>query len=199
MIKRMKKENENMKVEIEITEDEKDHNRCILLGQKTNRTKDDFNYFKCRNEELKKRKDLTIQTKPLTNEEVFKSIEAENGASTKTIKIDNACVKYISNEKKYNNCIKKNDTKLSCKSMLIKNLKNRNIADEMYCLNRSVEKYPDSLALFSADTGANTFGPKIDKFDLIDLRDAEYNSCKVERKKKLAEYKFYLDSECEKQ
>lgn len=198
MVNKLKVESERVRFDIEVDSDEKDHNFCVLKGQKMAKQGQSFDYFKCRDEILfRKQKSGEIRTDFLTNDQIFDSLIPQNPEKT-VIDINGRCIKFISNDTRYKKCLSELVDINSCESNILKQIRSKNLIDEMYCLQRSVQKYPDSLALFNASDSTAIPGPRIDKFDLIDLRDEEYNSCKNERKTKLSEYKFYLESECKK-
>ena len=207
MNRRIKKESEKIKLDIEIADEEKEHSYCIILGEKMAKIGQSFNYFECRNElDIKKRANSALNLENLSNERIFNLMMAKNLEKTdKSNKkngdriIESRCVKYITNDEQYQKCLDELEELKECMNGINKKLKARNISDEMYCLNRSIEKYPDTLAVFNAgqDSGM-MMGPRIDKFDLIELRDKEYENCKAERSKKLDEYRLFIESECEK-
>ena len=72
----------------------------------------------------------------------------------------------------------------------------RQIDDKIYCTKTAIQKYPDSLAKYDNDNNTINVGPKIDKLNILDLREDEYKSCIKDRNIKFGLYKISLQNSC---
>lgn len=198
---RIKREKEIGIAEIKNSLEEKEHNYCIML--KNQNTQDKivvYDYFKCR-EDLAKLREGNNDFSDLSNEYVIKIFEYQDEeAPQKTTKefINRECIQYISDKNKLAKCkeaMKKID---ECSSDVENKIMQRTVDDKIFCTKSSISKYPDSLSKFDTNEDQNSmnFGPKMNKIDIVDLREKEYEKCYKERAIKIEEYREYLENQC---
>lgn len=185
--------NETTLVEIETSIDEKEHQYCVTLRNNGS----DMTYFECREELARKRKvddDLEI----LNNEEfVDNAYQIEEVITNNQITIvDEQCIQYVYDEIKLNQCLIDNKNFVKCMSNINSQLEERRINDKLYCNQVSINRYPDSLFNNQGQTGDMMVGPTMNKNNIIDFRNKEYESCFKQRLIKLQEYREYLENQC---
>jgi len=194
--------------------EKKEHDYCTLFKTGQEQYSNAYNYYSCRNKikDLNKNKDNYLD---LTNATIFKIFQQneQTEKKSKSILIQNECVKYASNVDKLEKCEEALKRIEKCSKEIDLTIQQRKINDSEFCIRDSIEKYPDSLATFENknDTSIDSLnndkvaltsgillmsGPKTSKINLIELRDKAYNDCMRERKKKLDEYNLYLLDQC---
>lgn len=186
--------NETTLVEIETSIDEKEHQYCVTL--RNNGSK--MTYFECREELAKKRKvddDLEI----LNNEEfVDNAYQIEEVITNNQITIvDEQCIQYVYDEIKLNQCLIDNQNFIECMGNINNQLEERRINDKLYCNQVSINRYPDSLFNNQGQNNNDMMvGPSMNKNNIINLRNKEYETCFRQRLIKLQEYREYLENQC---
>jgi hypothetical protein len=126
-----------------------------------------------------------------TTEIIVKSSEDTSGA------ISGNCVKYATDADKLKKCQKLLSQVDNCTNNLDELTKQRQIDDRLYCHQHSIDQYPESLAKFSTGkTNASALGPRIQKYDLVKLREIELKRCTREREVKFPSYIRFLEEEC---
>ena len=186
--------NETTLVEIETSIDEKEHQYCVTLRNNGS----DMTYFECREELARKRKvddDLEI----LNNEEfVDNAYQIEEVITNNQITIvDEQCIQYVYNEIKLNQCLIDNQNFIKCMGNINNQLEERRINDKLYCNQVSINRYPDSLFNNQGQNNNDMMvGPSMNKNNIINLRNKEYETCFRQRLIKLQEYREYLENQC---
>lgn len=186
--------NETTLVEIETSIDEKEHQYCVTLRNNGS----DMTYFECREELARKRKvddDLEI----LNNEEfVDNAYQIEEVITNNQITIvDEQCIQYVYDEIKLNQCLIDNQNFIECMGNINNQLEERRINDKLYCNQVSINRYPDSLFNNQGQNNNDMMvGPSMNKNNIINLRNKEYETCFRQRLIKLQEYREYLENQC---
>lgn len=186
--------NETTLVEIETSIDEKEHQYCVTLRNNGS----DMTYFECREELARKRKvddDLEI----LNNEEfVDNAYQIEEVITNNQITIvDEQCIQYVYDEIKLNQCLIDNQNFIKCMGNINNQLEERRINDKLYCNQVSINRYPDSLFNNQGQNNNDMMvGPSMNKNNIINLRNKEYETCFRQRLIKLQEYREYLENQC---
>lgn len=186
--------NETTLVEIETSIDEKEHQYCVTLRNNGS----DMTYFECREELARKRKvddDLEI----LNNEEfVDNAYQIEEVITNNQITIvDEQCIQYVYDEIKLNQCLIDNQNFIKCMGNINSQLEERRINDKLYCNQVSINRYPDSLFNNQGQNNNDMMvGPSMNKNNIINLRNKEYETCFRQRLIKLQEYREYLENQC---
>lgn len=186
--------NETTLVEIETSIDEKEHQYCVTLRNNGS----DMTYFECREELARKRKvddDLEI----LNNEEfVDNAYQIEEVITNNQITIvDEQCIQYVYDEIKLNQCLIDNQNFIECMGNINSQLEERRINDKLYCNQVSINRYPDSLFNNQGQNNNDMMvGPSMNKNNIINLRNKEYETCFKQRLIKLQEYREYLENQC---
>ncbi len=186
--------NETTLVEIETSIDEKEHQYCVTLRNNGS----DMTYFECREELARKRKvddDLEI----LNNEEfVDNAYQIEEVITNNQITIvDEQCIQYVYDEIKLNQCLIDNQNFIECMGNINSQLEERRINDKLYCNQVSINRYPDSLFNNQGQNNNDMMvGPSMNKNNIINLRNKEYETCFRQRLIKLQEYREYLENQC---
>ncbi len=191
--KKIKELNEITEIEIETAVDEKEHEYCITM-----RNNGDINmtYYECREELAKKRKKSDEDI--LNNEEFLQNITQNDEVilNDDIVVVDEKCMKYVYNEEKLNQCIADSKTFDECVNNIINQLNQRRIDDKLYCHQSSINLYPDSLFNNQNQSGDMMVGPTMNKNNIIDFRNKEYDDCIKKRNIKLEEYREYLENQC---
>lgn len=186
--------NETTLVEIETSIDEKEHQYCVTLRNNGS----DMTYFECREELARKRKvddDLEI----LNNEEFVDNVyQIEEVITNNQITIvDEQCIQYVYDEIKLNQCLIDNQNFIECMGNINNQLEERRINDKLYCNQVSINRYPDSLFNNQGQNNNDMMvGPSMNKNNIINLRNKEYETCFRQRLIKLQEYREYLENQC---
>jgi hypothetical protein len=204
IIKRRIKEQQDLIISnIRNSQEEKEHNYCIMMknnydGKRADKN-DRYDYFECRERIAairKKNQDFV----GLSNEEFFQRFLETEEVETRrksTITISGACVRFAYDTNKLKECeanLKKGDV---CIDDVRNKINQRIMDDKIFCTKVSLNKYPDSLSVFTAtDSGMATLGPRIDKIDLIELRKEEYEKCYKDRTTRRVRYRDFLEFEC---
>ena len=198
IIKKRIKEQKNIAIlEINNSIEEREHNYCIAIRNQIGTEGEEYNYFKCRTD-LRNLREKNKNSSDLSNEYLIKFFEYTDTEATPksdTTTINKECIKYASNDKKLKQCQKAFSNINKCYEKVDEQLLQRNIDDKIYCTKSSLEKYPDDLVKFN-NTSANTLGPKMDKLNIVELREKEFQKCYNERSKKMAEYRKFLENQC---
>ena len=191
--KKIKELNEITEIEIETAIDEKEHAYCITMRNNGNT---DMTYYECREELAKKRKSNDEDI--LNNEEFLQSITQNDEVilNDDIVVVDEKCMKYVYDEEKLNLCIADNKTFNTCVNNIINQLNQRRIDDKLYCHQNSINLYPDSLFNNQNQSGDMMVGPTMNKNNIIDFRNKEYDDCIKKRNIKLEEYREYLENQC---
>lgn len=191
--KKIKELNEITEIEIETAIDEKEHEYCITMRNNGNT---DMTYYECREELAKKRKSNDEDI--LNNEEFLQSITQNDEVilNDDIVVVDEKCMKYVYDEEKLNLCIADNKTFNTCVNNIINQLNQRRIDDKLYCHQSSINLYPDSLFNNQNQSGDMMVGPTMNKNNIIDFRNKEYDDCIKKRNIKLEEYRKYLENQC---
>lgn len=191
--KKIKELNEITEIEIETSIDEKEHEYCITM-----RNNGDINmtYYECREELAKKRKKSDEYI--LNNEEFLQSITQNDEIilNDDIVVVDEKCMKYVYDEEKLNQCIVDSKIFDECVNNIINQLNQRRIDDKLYCHQNSINLYPDSLFNNQNQSGDMMVGPTMNKNNIIDFRNKEYDDCIKKRNIKLEEYREYLENQC---
>lgn len=191
--KKIKELNEITEIEIETAVDEKEHEYCITM-----RNNGDINmtYYECREELAKKRKKSDEDI--LNNEEFLQNITQNDEIilNDDIVVVDEKCMKYVYNEEKLNQCIVDSKIFDECVNNIINQLNQRRIDDKLYCHQSSINLYPDSLFNNQNQSGDMMVGPTMNKNNIIDFRNKEYDDCIKKRNIKLEEYREYLENQC---
>ena len=198
--KKIEEQKEIIKSNIKNSQEEKEHNYCIMMKNNydKNGTSTEYDYFECREKVAsirKKNKDLSN----LNNKEFFEKfieIQDTKQEDIKTVTISGECVRFIGDVDKLKECEDGLKNKSQCSADIQNKLNQRTIDDKVFCTKESIKKYPDSLAKFNSASSTDSIGPKIDKIDMVGLREKEYDSCYKERRSKWLKYKDYLEYEC---
>ena len=201
--KRIKEQRKIDQAEVNTTLEEKEHNYCVMLKGQTTSKIDAYDYFKCR-QDISNIRQKTGDYSDQSNEQILKmlqpNIESAQGKKTKKIiTIEQDCVKYAINADKLKQCQEAMQKANQCIKDTSDKLIQRQIDDKMYCTRLSIERYPDSLAKFDNNADIIGFGPKVEKINIIDLRDKEYKECLQQRNIKFETYKAFLENECKKE
>ncbi len=202
--KRIKEQEKITQAEVNSTLEKKEHNYCIMLREQSTNKIDAYDYAKCR-QDIENIRQKSDNNSDQSNEQILKILqpldyELITQKKSKNIIIEKECVKYAINANKLKQCQEAMQKANQCIKDTSSKLIQRQIDDKLYCTKSSIEKYPDSLAKF--DNTANTvsnFGPKVEKINLIDLRNKEYKQCSVARNTKFKEYTSFLENECKKE
>lgn len=203
--------------EIENSLEEKEHNYCVMLKhQNIGNTTTKYDYFKCR-ESLAQMRENSSNYFDMSNENIVKFYLYDYETITpeeysKIMNVEKDCVKYVYDLDKLLQCKTALKNISQCKNDIPQKLAQRRMDDKIYCTKKSINKYPDSLAIFntsdskdnkdsadtenSNDTNFNVSGPKVDKLDVVELREKEYTKCISERNARIVSYQKYLESEC---
>lgn len=191
--KKIKELNEITEIEIETAIDEKEHEYCITMRNNGNIN---MTYYECREELAKKRKKSDEDI--LNNEEFLQSITQNDEVilNDDVVVVDEKCMKYVYDEEKLNLCIADNKTFNICVNNIINQLNQRRIDDKLYCHQSSINLYPDSLFNNQNQSGDMMVGPTMNKNNIIDFRNKEYDDCIKKRNIKLEEYRKYLENQC---
>ncbi len=191
--KKIKELNEITEIEIDTSIDEKEHAYCITMRNNGNT---DMTYYECREELAKKRKSNDEDI--LNNEEFLQSITQNDEVilNDDIVVVDEKCMKYVYDEEKLNLCIADNKTFNICVNNIINQLNQRRIDDKLYCHQNSINLYPDSLFNNQNQSGDMMVGPTMNKNNIIDFRNKEYDDCIKKRNIKLEEYRKYLENQC---
>lgn len=194
---RIKDEKANILAEINNSLDEKEHNYCLLLKNKYTAT-ESYDYFKCR-KELEKIRENNGDFFDLDNDYILEILDFEDGDSYNekdTTYIDSDCIKYVKNEEKLSQCLSDTTKRKTCLKDVDNKILQRRIDDRIYCTKISNNKYPDSLSKFADSANIDSFGPKMNKLDLVDLRTKEFDKCYKERTARVSKYREYLINTC---
>ena len=199
---RIKNEEEKIIAEIDGCIDEKEHNYCIILKKQFLKENNiDYNYFSCR-EDLKKARDGKNDFSNLDNEYIMKILEYHDEIKKENSKniytVQNECIKYVGNAEKLKKCQIALEKIKGCYSNIDEKMFQRRIDDKIYCEKLSQKKYPDSLSKFEEtkqDT-LNMLGPKMNKIDIISLREKTFNECFKDRTLKIIKFHDYLLDQC---
>lgn len=201
--KRIKEQEKIAQAEVNSTLEEKEHSYCLMLRDQSNNKIDTYDYFKCREsiENIKRKNKGYFEQ---SNEQMLKILQPEDNKSAtpqklKTIIIEKDCVKYAINADKLKQCQEAMRNANQCIKNTSDKLIQRQIDDKIYCRKLSIEKYPDSLAKFDNAADSFSFGPKVEKLNIIDLRNKEYDECLEERGAKFKVYSLFLENECKKE
>ncbi|HSQ97994.1 MAG TPA: hypothetical protein VLL98_04725 [Rickettsiales bacterium] len=195
---RRDKEKELAIAKVKSGQEEKEHNYCILLEQNSTNKVDANDYFECRKEIASIRQN-NKEYLNLDNEHMMQIFQYNDTVKqTKTKTIEEECVKYATDGKKLKQCQEAMEKANKCIKDRENDLKQRKIDDKIYCTKLSIEKYPDSLSKFDNDSINYSFGPKVEKIKILELRDNEYNLCIEERNLKFKTYSKFLENECKK-
>lgn len=191
--KKIKELNEITEIEIDTSIDEKEHEYCITVRNNGNT---DMTYYECREELAKKRKSNDEDI--LNNEEFLQSITQNDEVilNDDIVVVDEKCMKYVYNEEKLNQCIVDSKIFDECVNNIINQLNQRRIDDKLYCHQSSINLYPDSLFNNQNQSGDMMVGPTMNKNNIIDFRNKEYDDCIKKRNIKLEEYREYLENQC---
>lgn len=197
--RKIKKINKQTLFEISNFQEEKEHNYCVLMKEREEvNDNGTFDYFKCR-DKIKNLKKNDDNYSNLSNESVFKMFEYKDQVEKKkknnVLLIQNECVKYASSVEKLEKCEKVLKKIEQCTIDIKKTTDQRKIDDKQFCAKNSIEKYPDLLSKFEG-TGSIPLGPKINKIELLNLREKATIECLKARAIKLNEYEIYLKNEC---
>ncbi len=198
---RIKEEREIGIAEINNSLEEKEHNYCIMLrNQNTQGNVVVYDYFKCREDLVKLRKGNN-DFSDLSNEYLIKIFEYQDEEAPKESSIlfvDRECIKYAPNQEKLKKCEEAIDKINKCSADIDNKIMQRRIDDKLFCTKMSINKYPDSLSRFDANDTSNAiaFGPKMDKIDIVDLREKEFEKCYKDRTLRIPKYKEYLENQC---
>ncbi len=200
IIKNRIKEQKQMAItEINNSIEEKEHNYCVMLKNQNNNDSE-YDYFKCR-DDLEKLRKGKIDFSNSSNEYIMKIFEYENETETSqasdNLLVNKECIKYVGDKNKLNKCQNAIVEVNKCFTEINDQLVQRNIDDKIYCTKVSLEKYPDSLAKFN-NTNSQDFslGPRMNKIDVLDLREKEFQDCYRTRLQKISSYKDYLEDQC---
>lgn len=191
--KKIKELNEITEIEIETAVDEKEHEYCITMRNNGNIN---MTYYECREELAKKRKKSDEYI--FNNEEFLQNITQNDEIvlNDDIVVVDEKCMKYVYDEEKLNLCIADNKTFNTCVNNIINQLNQRRIDDKLYCHQNSINLYPDSLFNNQNQSGDMMVGPTMNKNNIIDFRNKEYDDCIKKRNIKLEEYRKYLENQC---
>ena len=198
---RIKEEKEIGIAEINNSLEEKEHNYCIMLkNQSTKGSVVVYDYFKCREDLVKLRKGKN-DFSDLSNEYLIKIFEYQDEEAPKEsaiLFVDKECIKYASDEDKLKKCKEALNEINKCSADIDNKIMQRRIDDKIFCTKMSINKYPDSLSKFDTNSNSNavSFGPKMNKIDIVDLREKEFKNCYEERTLKISQYKEYLENQC---
>lgn len=201
IIKNRIKEQKRMAIaEINNSLEEKEHNYCVMLKDQSQQgSVVVYDYFKCR-EDLEKLRNGDNNFSNLSNDYVIKIFEYQNETAeikTNTTFVERECIKYVSDEKKLKKCEEAIKKINQCSLGIDEKIMQRRIDDKIFCTKSSIEKYPDELAKFNdASNDAISFGPKMNKIDMVGLREKEFAKCYKERTLKIVKYKDYLEEQC---
>lgn len=194
---RIKDEKANIIAEINNSVDEKEHSYCLLLKNKYTATQS-YDYFKCR-EDLEKIRKSNGDFSDLNNEYVMEALDFQEydlDSYDNITYIDSQCIKYAKNQEKLSQCLADTNNRKTCIKDIDNTILQRRIDDRIYCTKLSNNKYPDSLSTFTDSTNTDSFGPKMNKLDLVSLRAKEFDKCYKERNSKIMKYREYLKSKC---
>jgi len=211
----IKKERKIIINNIKTSQEEREHDYCLMLKNDTDsKSAEKYDYFECREKvETIRKERKTIET--LNNKDMFDKLMAKkrgkedkkNKKSQKQEKvipdsIDVNCIKFVNDEKKLQECKDRYKNINKCIDDIVLEIERRNIDDKVFCMKDSINKYPDSLAKFSDGNGnQNTatppiIGPRMNRIDLFNLREKEYDKCYKLRYAKMLTYKDYLEYKC---
>ena len=192
LIKKRVKEQERLEVaEMNSVIEEKEHNYCVALKNMSDNTIDIYDYFKCREDISNYRQNSN------KNKYVVKVFEEEpQEINTNNDVISGECLKYVKNSEKLAQCQENEKKYNQCLDNLEDKLFQRQIDNKIYCTKTAIQKYPDSLAKYDNDNNTINVGPKIDKLNVLDLREDEYKSCIKDRNIKFSLYKISLQNSC---
>lgn len=201
--KRIKEQIKIDQAEINTTLEEKEHNYCVMLKDQLTSKIDAYDYFKCR-QDIANIRQKSDDYSNQSNEQVLKMLRpseelAQSKKTKKIMTVEQDCVKYAINANKLKQCQEAMQKANQCIIDTHDKLIQRQIDDKVYCTKLSIERYPDSLAKFDNNTDSISFGPKVEKINIIDLRDKEYNQCLSDREIKFKTYKAFLENECKKE
>lgn len=201
--KRIKEQRKIDQIEVNTTLEEKEHNYCVMLKDQLTSKIDAYDYFKCR-QDIANIRQKSDDYSDQSNEQILKILQPsdESTQSSKTKKIitvEQDCVKYAINTNKLLQCQEAMQKSNQCIKDTSDKLIQRQIDDKVYCTKLSIERYPDSLAKFDNNTDSISFGPKVEKINIIDLRNKEYSQCLSERDIKFKTYRAFLENECKKE
>ena len=207
---RIKQEQDNVLEFIIKLIDEQEHNYCIILKNQTSIQETSlYDYVQCRRDLklLRNRKNLSYQ---LNNEDVIDMFysdeyleyepEKEQAYIDKELEIIvKECVPYADHTEKLRECRDAISKILECENNIMQDLLDRRRDDKIYCLKSSINQYPDVLAKFDDESNTASFlGPKMNKIDILELRQKAFDTCYKGRATKIADYKSYLENECRK-
>lgn len=135
------------------------------------------------------------------------------------------CIVYDVGSKEFNKCLEIKNNIEQCKLMAEDKIRKKNIEDRFYCKEKSIEKYPDHLALYNSEyeelrnmkrdefvidrkkdetirrrlLELNNLmsGPRLSATQLIDLRKYEEEKCLMDKQLENSMSKVLLIGECE--
>lgn len=197
---RIKEQRQIALAEINNSLEEKEHNYCIMLKNQYSNNENQYDYFKCR-DDLEKLRKGNSDFSNLSNDYLIKIFEyedqSETNPQTDTLFIDKECIKYVSDQNSLKKCQGAIIEINKCFATVDDKLLQRNIDDKIYCTKISLEKYPDSLAKFNNEDNKDfSLGPRMNKIDVLNLREKEFQNCYKERLQKISSYKDYLENQC---
>lgn len=182
--------------EINNSIEEKEHNYCIM-SKNENKNMQDYDYFKCRKSLAVVRQKNFSNLDNKDAMELYGFTKKSNGKISSVIFVHKDCVKYAKDGEKLKQCEDAVEKANQCKANVEKTIINRRIDDKIFCTKVSLNKYPDSLAKFNNTEADNvSFGPKMEKLNIVDLREKEYKNCYKERMSKILNYRDYLEDQC---
>jgi len=198
---RIEREREIGLAQIDSSLEEKEHSYCVMLRDENEQMDVEiYDYFKCRENLAKLRKESSNSAN-LTNDymiKVFEYQDEEIPDQSNTLFVDSECIKYSSNQEKFKKCRDAIRELNKCYANIDNQIMQRRLDDKVYCTKTSINKYPDSLSIFNADdtTNSTTLGPRMNKMDLVGLREKELKKCYRERTIKMLQYREYLENQC---
>jgi len=199
---RLKKQRKIDQEEVNVTIEEKEHSYCVMLKNQSSNKVNAYDYFKCRQDVANMRQE-NYDYSNQSNDKVLKMFESndelDKSKVQKVVTIEQECVKYAINADKLKQCQEAMKKANQCIKDASDKLIQRQIDDKVYCTKLSIEKYPDSLAKFDDDTSGDNLGPKIEKTNIVNMRDKEYKECLKERNTKFTIFKEFLENECKKE
>lgn len=185
--------------EMEGSIEEKEHNYCVLYKEQQN-DNPEYDYLECR-KELENARETKENFSNLTNEYMIKIFEydetTDQSKNTGSIYVDKECIKYVSDKENFKKCQEKATDLHNCFNKIENDILQRNIDDKIYCTKMSLEKYPDSLAKYeNQNSQSSMLGPKMNKLDIVNLREKTFKECYNGRLQKVSSYRTSLENEC---
>ena len=200
IINKLKDEQEKLINNIFNTLEEREHNYCLVLKDQTQLDENNpYTYKDCIQDLKELRKERYGYDNTKNNDQILDEILGEDNEINKDYrikKVDRECVKYATNEKKLNLCQDIVKKIRSCEEDVFNKIKERRIDDKIFCSKESVKKYPNSLSIYESNDATNLSGPKINKNELVDLRNKFYEECYDKRVLKIDDYKTYIENQC---